>query len=143
MPFLYVVRIFPSSRIIIVLSFSSNLNFSEEPNLVPRSMPDEPGLDLANNETLSNQNSSININSTRELILAPGNGNSTYTNLTPVSGFDGLSYSTYPNSMMGIVPPDVQIAVSSEHIVETINYGMAIWTKTGNLLSNPSLLKIG
>ena len=54
-----------------------------------------------------------------------------------VVGFDGLN-----QTQCDCVPPDVQIAVGPNHVVEMVNADMGIWNKDGTLLSTLSLDKL-
>jgi len=54
-----------------------------------------------------------------------------------VAGFDGLN-----QTQCDCVPPDVQIAVGPNHVVEMVNADMGIWDKSGTLLSTILLDKL-
>lgn len=55
--------------------------------------------------------------------------------ITNPSGFEGLN----ETSSGSTYPPDVQVAVGLNHIVEIVNRGVAIYNKQGGLISNTPL----
>ena len=70
-------------------------------------------------------------------LATPGTqATTTGTAITSPSGFDGLAYSE-----SGLYyPPDVQVAVGPSHIVQMVNLAGRIFDKSGNTVSNISLV---
>src|ERR687885_2586524 len=62
---------------------------------------------------------------TANVIGIQGANNSSYTIIN--TRFEGLS-------QVCCIPPDIQLAVSSKYVMETVNSEAAIYTKTGNLI---------
>jgi|GEM_PF-920685 hypothetical protein len=63
-------------------------------------------------------------------------------NIFVVKSFDGLHYGYNGLNADFWVPPDVQIAVSLNYIVEIVNVLGAVWDKNGNFLSYISLYSV-
>ncbi len=54
--------------------------------------------------------------------------------LNATSGFEGIR-----GQFLGAVPPDVQLAASSKHIMEMVNLNIEIYNKQGGSVSSPSM----
>ena len=64
------------------------------------------------------------------------------SNLKILLGFEGIRYGWNGNYYNDYATPDVQIAVSKDHVVEFVNVLGAVWTKTGSFVSYINLYSL-
>jgi hypothetical protein len=64
------------------------------------------------------------------------------SNLKVLLGFEGIRYGWNGNYYNDYATPDVQIAVSKDHVVEFVNVLGAVWTKTGSFVSYINLYSL-
>jgi hypothetical protein len=115
------------------VSFTGEVNVNNLPNLTSS----KPAVITDPNEQYLTRNYTAYINAKKQAELVrptsipaanvigiqAANNSSTITN----TRFEGLS-------QLCCIPPDIQLAVSSKHVMETVNSEAAIYTKAGNII---------
>ena len=116
------------------VSFTDEVNVNTLPNLTSS----KPAVITDPNEQYLTRNYTAYINAKKQAELARPTSIPT-ANVIGIQGANKSS-STISNtrfeglSQVCCIPPDIQLAVSSKYVMETVNSEAAIYTKTGNLI---------
>jgi hypothetical protein len=120
----------PLRNITNTVSFTDEVNVNTLPNLISS----KPAVITDPNEQYLTRNYTSYINAKKQAELARSTsiptvniiGNQSSSNIINTN-FEGLS-------QVCCIPPDIQLAVSSKYVMETVNSEAAVYTKTGNLI---------
>jgi hypothetical protein len=126
------------------VSFTGEVNVNNLPSLTPS----RPGVIIDRDEQYLTKNYTLYINAKKQAellrpantppikvievqqpdlsLLVPSSSNNNSSAITKTR-FEGLS-------QVCCVPPDIQLAVGSKHVIETVNSEAAIYTKSGSLI---------
>jgi hypothetical protein len=117
------------------VSFTDEVNVNNLPNLTSL----KPAVITDPNEQYLTRNYTAYINAKKQDELVRLTSIPT-ANVIGIQGVNKSSSSTIINtrfeglSQVCCIPPDIQLAVSSKYVMETVNSEAAIYTKTGNLI---------
>jgi hypothetical protein len=134
------------------VSFTGEVNASNLPNLPPS----KPAVIIDSNEQYLTRNYTAYINAKKQAELArPANTSTTkvieiqrpdmpllvpnFNNETKDKNKANDSFAIINTHFEGLsqiccIPPDIQLAIGSKHVMETVNSEAAIYTKTGSLI---------
>jgi hypothetical protein len=134
-------------NLLTLYNITNNVSITGEVNVnnLPNLPPSKPGVMIDPKEQYLTRNYTAYINAKKQAELRPAN--TTNTKVIVIHRPDLLlplpnsnNSSTIVNthfeglSQVCCIPPDIQLAVGSKHVMETVNSEAAIYTKTGSLI---------